>query len=162
MRTLDKLFNTNEENYNSKLSLDRLILKIEELSEQNVLTFSGKLQNKNQFTAFDDRNVIGWNNPGVRRKSAYLKGEFKQKGNNTSVHLIVKPNSFLPVFGILAIIAGIVLAGVSTLLLNTNMFMLLLGILFLLLGVLYYPLSTYFRNQLTNKIVKYLDLKKIE
>ncbi len=161
MGLLEKLLNKSEANYSSNLTLENLKHKIEDLREQKGLTFSGQLKSENQFTAFDKRNIIGWNNPDVRRKSAYLKGEIKQKETVTIIHVISKPNSFLPVFSIVATFIGLVLALLASLFVLDNTFLFMISIIFIAIGVLYYPLSTFFRNQLRNKIVKYLDLKKV-
>jgi hypothetical protein len=157
----ERILNASSASYSSNLSLENLKQKISNLNNKKTLPFSGKLQSENEFSVYDKRNVIGWNNPDVRRKSAYLNGKFSQSETGALVYLIIKPNSFLPVFAIVSVIIGIIFALIASFIMNNDNFLFMISLIFIVLGVFYYPFSTYFRNRLQNNIVKYLDLQKL-
>jgi len=160
MEMIQKLLNTEEVSYTSHLNEKSLKQRLEGLFEQKTVRLAGKLTSDNEFSAHDNLVVIGWNMPYLRRKAAYLQGEIAEGENGTTIQLKITPNSILPVFGIVAVLSGVV---ISLLAMSNTMgdnFFLLLGLAFIALGIIYYPLSTLFRNRLRNKFVKYLGLRK--
>ncbi|WP_421948687.1 hypothetical protein [Phaeodactylibacter xiamenensis] len=161
MKLIHGILNTQEVSYSSNLNKDRLKEKFDNLFEQKALIFKGKFTNNNEFVAYDKLNVIGWNMPNLRRKSAYLKGEITQKENRTLVKLVVKPNSLLPIFAILAILGGSIITILTLSNTENDKFFSVFGLVLIGLGVIYYPVSSLLRNRLRNKIVEYLDLKKV-
>lgn len=134
--------------------------KIENLFEQENLNINGKLTGNNVFVAYDKLNVIGWNMPNLKRKSAYLKGEIVQNDRGTLVKLQVKPNSILPVFAILAILVGTIITIIALLNTEYDNYYFIFGLALIAMGVVYYPVSSLLRNRLQNKIIDSLDLKK--
>jgi hypothetical protein len=159
---IQKILNTEEVRYASKLNFEHLKKKIEALFEQKTLRFKGKLTGENEFTVYDKFNVIGWSMPNLRRKSAYLKGEITQSEKGTLIKLRINPNSILPIFAILStVVGGFILTFMALSTTKDDTFLSAIGLVFIVLGIVYYPLSTYFRNRLRNKIVKHLDLTKV-
>ena len=160
MEMIQKLLNTEEVSYTSHLNEKSLKQRIEGLFEQKTARLAGKLTSDNEFSAHDNLVVIGWNMPYLRRKAAYLKGEIAEGEHGTTIQLKVTPNAILPVFGVVAVISGVIISLLTMFNNTSNNFFLLLGVAFLALGIIYYPLSTLFRNRLRNKFVKYLGLRK--
>ncbi len=157
---IQKILNTEETSYSSNLNIEHVKNRIEGLLEHKTLRISGKLTSKNEFTVYDKFNVIGWNMPNLRRKSAYIKGNLKQKETGTLIKLTAKPNAILPIFATLAFVGGVLIAFMALSIAKDDKFLLILGFTFVVFGIVYYPLSTFFRNRLRNKIVKYLGLIK--
>jgi VIT1/CCC1 family predicted Fe2+/Mn2+ transporter len=155
------MLNTENINYSSSLSKTNLKERLDELFGQSTLGVSGKYISENMFTAHDKKIVVGWNMPGLRRKSAYLKGEITKSENETLVNLKVYPNAVLPLFAITALLIGVALVSIAFLNGHSDAVILPIGLLFLVLAVIYYPLSTVLRNRFRNKVVKYLGLNKI-
>lgn len=157
---MDRILNIEEINYSSSLSEESLKKRIEDLFAQSTLQLVGKLTNEHEFTAYDKLAVIGWNMPGLKRKSAYLKGKITPEKGGTLVKLKTNPNSVLPLFAILATFLGIVITTITLLNAQYNSFVLIFGFILIALGLVYYPMSTFLRNRLRNKIVNHLDLKR--
>lgn len=160
MELIQGILNTQEVSYFSNLNKDRFKERLDNLFVQKALNFKGKFTDNNEFVAYDKLNVIGWNMPNLRRKSAYLKGEITQEENRTLVKLEVKPNSILPIFAILAILGGCIITITALSNIENDKFFSVFGLVLIALGVIYYPVSSLLRNRLRNKIVEYLDLKK--
>lgn len=96
--------------------------------------------------------------PHLKRKSAYAYGTFANTQKGTLLNLIVKPNYILPIFAIVAAISGFITLLIVFSTSESDTFYLFFGLLLVVLGLVYFPLSTYLRNQLRNKILKFLDL----
>jgi len=158
---IKKILNTEEVSYSSNLNVENLKKRIEDLFEQRTLPVSGKLTSKNVFTAYDKWVVINWDMPNLRRKAAYLRGEITKGEKGTLIKLKVNPNSFLPIFAIIATLIGVLMTLITLSNTENNKSFLILGLVFIILGIVYYPMSTLIRNRLRNKIVKYLDLSKV-
>lgn len=152
------ILNIKEESYSSKLDLDTLKNKIENLYYQKRLRLGGRIINKNEFVIYDKQVVIGWSMPNLRRKSAYLKGKIIAKDKGTNITLTTKPNSILPIFAILSALAGITITLITN---SDNKFYFMFGLALVAIGIIYYPLSIFIRNRLQNKIVKHLNLNKL-
>ena len=162
MKLKQIILNTEEIVYSSNLKIEKLKENIENLFEQNTsLSIVGKLTNRDEFTAYDKSVVINWSMPNLRRKSAYLSGKITEVENGSSIKLKVTPNTFLPVFGFFAILVGIILTGVIIVSkVNFGKFSLFFGLGLTIVGIVYYTASTFYRNRLKNKVVKYLSLSK--
>ena len=158
---INKLLNIEEANYSSNLNEEDLKKKMKELFKEGASSMTGKITNENEFTAHDKQIVIGWSMPNLKRRAAYLKGKITPAENGILINLIVKPNSFLPLLAILFTLMGAIIT--SKALFNTvnDSFFLIFGIVFMTLGFIYYPLSTFLKNRLRNKIVNYLDLNRV-
>ena len=156
------ILNTEEIVYSSNLKIENLKENIKNLFEQNTsLSIVGKLTNRDEFTAYDKSVVINWSMPNLRRKSAYLSGKITEVENGSLIKLKVTPNTFLPVFGFFAILVGIVLTGVVLVSkVSFGKFSLFFGLGLTIVGIVYYTASTFYRNKLKNKVVKYLSLRK--
>lgn len=161
MEMIQKILNTEEVSYSSNLNKEHLKKKLEDLFEQETLRVAGKLTSENEFTAYDKWVVIGWSMPNLKRKAAYLKGKFTNDERGTLIDLKVSPNSILPILAILAMLAGIIISLIMISNTEYDKFFLILGIVLIAVGIIYYPVSTFLRNRLRNRIVKYLDLNKL-
>lgn len=160
MQIVEKILNTEEVNYTSNLNAESLKKKVEDLLEKRNSHVDGKLTSENEFTLYDKWIVVGWNMPNLKRKAAYLYGKITKDEKGTLVNLKVNPNSILPLFGIFSIVVGLIISLISISNSLENRFFFILGIVFLTMGIIYYPVSTFLRNRLRNKIVKHLDLIK--
>ena len=161
MEMIQKILNVEEISYTSNLNEDNLKKKVENLFKQRTLPVAGRLTSKNEFTAYDKWVVIGWDMPNLKRKAAYLRGKITKGEKGTLIKLIVKPNSFLPIFAILFTLVGFIVTILALSNTTDNKFFLFIGLVFLVLGIIYYPMSILLKNRLRNKIVKYLDLSKV-
>ena len=157
---LKKILNTQELNFSSSRSQDDLTSRLNELFQQESAGLEGKFTSKNEFTAYDKLVIIGWDMPNLHRKSAYLKGTITKGEKGTLLGLKVIPNSILPIFAVLAGLAGIIIALITLLKPGHDQYILIFGLIMLALGLIYYPLSTLFRNRLLNKVLKNLELVK--
>lgn len=156
------ILNYENHSYHSSLTFENLKHKTEKLFEQKSLKLGGKLTSSNEFTIHDNLNVIAWNMPNLKRKAAYLKAHISENEKGTLVKLKVNPNLLFPVFSILSTIVGLALITFITLYdVQDYKFIEIAGFVFIFVGIVYYPLSTFFRKRLRDKIVKHLDLKKI-
>ncbi len=157
MELISRLLNTEVNKYTTSLSKEKLLKKLEHLLEHKNQNIAGSLASETEFTAYDNTNVIGWNMPHLKRKSAYAKGMVFQSENGALIKLEVTPNVLIPLFAIFAALLGILL--ISS---GANQFLFMIGIVFISMRVFYYPLSTLFRNRLRNKMVEYLNLTRIK
>lgn len=161
MDITQKILNTEEVNYSSDLNKENLKKKIEDLFKQKSLRVAGKLTSENEFTAYDNLFNLGWNMPYQRKKSAYLKGKITAKENGSLIKLKINPNSYLPIFAIMATIGGVFIILFALLISKDSRFFLIVGLISIALGFIYYPVSTLLRNRLKNKIVRVLDLNEV-
>lgn len=161
MKIIQKILNTEEISYSSNLNVENLKKKVKALFEQKTLRLAGKLTSENEFTAYDKFNVVGWDMPNLKRKSAYLKGKITQEKKGTLIKLKVNPNFVLPAFAMLTTLIGIVLTLIALSNTEADEFSQIIGPIFIAVGIIYYPLSTFFRNRLRNRIVEHLDLSKV-
>lgn len=162
MNLRQKLINIEETNYTSKLSEAELKLQLEHLFNNNTLGLVGRFNSNTEFTVHNKMNIIGWSMPHLKRKSAYGYGTFANTQKGTLLNLLIKPNSILPIFAIAAAITGFILLLVVLLMSEYDGFYLFFGLLLIVLSLVYYPLSIYFRNQLRNKIVNFLELNSVQ
>jgi len=160
INALKWILNTRKASYSSTLEKDRLIEKAKNLFDKETMNFKGKFTDKNKFVAYDRLNVVGWNMPNLRRKSAYLKGEITKAANGTMINLEVKPNSVLPIFAVTALFAGVAITTTELLSTDNDQSLLLFGLTLIILGIIYYPASLLLRNRLLNRVVKCLDLQE--
>ena len=158
---IQKILNIEEVSYSSNLNSEKLKKKIEDLFEQRTLRLAGKLTSKNEFTAYDKWIVIGWNMPYLKRKAAYLYGKITKGENGSLIKLKVKPNSILPGFAFISTLIGVLFTLKALLNTYDDKFFLIIGSTFFVLGIIGYPMSTFLKNRLRNKVVKYLDLNKV-
>lgn len=158
---IERILNTDEASFSSSLSEEGIKRRIESLFEHKTLRLVGKLTRENEFTAYDKFVVIGWSMPYLRRKSAYLKGKITKGEKGSLIRLKVHPNSVLPVFAILAMLSGVIITITTLLKAQYDEFYSIFGLALIALGIVYYAGSTFFRNRLRNKIVKYLDLSEV-
>ena len=159
---IQRILNTEEANYSSNLNKENLKKRIEGLFEQDALRLGGKLTSENEFTAYDKLAVIGWNMPNLHRKSAYIKGLLTPKEEGTLITLKVNPNYSLPIFAILAALSGVIITLIEFSKTEYDKYFLTFGLVLIVAGVVYYPVSTLLRNRLRNKVVKHLELKKVQ
>lgn len=161
MEILQKLLNIEEVNYSSTLNELSLKKKIEALFTQRALNISGRLKSANEFTAYDKLVVIGWNMPNLRRKSAYLTGIITPREMDVLIKLKTKPNSILAIYAVVTFLIGLVVALLVLAENGTNNLFFILGLSTISLGLIYYFVSIWLRNRLRNKIVRHLDLIKL-
>lgn len=159
MKIKQKILNIEETSYSSNLSPDIIKDKVKTLFDDKSAGVSGTVISENEFDAHENLNIVLWNMPNLKRKSAYLKGNISKVDNGSKITLKSMPNTNVMGFAFLAIITGIVLL-VASLVLNYDTIFVILGIFFLLVGIIYYPINSALRNRLREKVVKYLDLQK--
>ncbi|MBT7620852.1 MAG: hypothetical protein HN593_00330 [Lentimicrobiaceae bacterium] len=162
LNMLQRILNVEEVIYSSNLNEENLMRRVENLFEQKSLGLAGKIISEDEFTAYEKLIVIGWDMPYLRRKAAYLKGKITQGEKGTLIKLKVSPNSFLPIFAIVAAITGVIITLIGLLNTHADKLFLIFGIAFFTLGIVYYPVSTILRNRLKNKVTKYLNLSKVQ
>jgi hypothetical protein len=158
---IQKILNIEEACYSSNMNEESLKRKIEDLFEQRNLQVAGRITGDHEFTAYDERAVITWRMPNLKRKAAYLKGKITSGEKGTLIKLRVQPNSALPLFAFVSAIVGLVCTALVLSLAKDEKFLLIIGLVFIALGVIYYPISTLFKNRLRNKVVKHLGLSEV-
>jgi len=162
MEIVQRLLNTEEVSYSSNLKQEILMKRIEDLFEKRNLGLTVKLISENEFTAYDKLVVVSWRMPYLKRKSAYLNGKITPTEKGSLIKLKVNPNSALAILAVLSTISGFIFTAMGLLNTEGNSYFLIFGLVFIVLGIIYYSVSTLLRKRLRNKIVNYLDLKKVE
>jgi len=158
---INRILNTKEINYTSSLDKENLIIKLKSLFEQETIRLNGKFISENEFSAYENMNIIGWYMPNLRRKSTYLKGEISQQNNIILIKLKVISNPILPISAIIFMLGGSLITFIALLTIQKESFFLFFGPTLTALGFLYYLLSITLRNRVLKKIVKYLGLVKV-
>lgn len=148
---LDKILNTKEYVIYSTDEIAKIRLRLENLFNKKESSVSGKFINPKSFSAHDSGVIVAWSMPYLSRQSAYLSGKIlKNKDGGVDVKLSLRPNMILPIMAMAIILAGLVFVGIS---LQAESKHLIAGAILLVLGLSYYPISSYFRNRLRNKVV---------
>lgn len=128
---------------NIKLGLERLFNK----SESNV---SGRFNGPKSFNAYDSAVIVAWSMPYLSRQSAYVIGKIKENDNGSAIELSLRPNMILPILAMAIIIVGFTFLAIS---MNAELKYLIAGVVLLIIGLAYYPISSYFRTRLRNKVI---------
>ena len=154
---IDKILNTKNINYSSNLNGDNLRKKIQDIFNQNNLSFVGKFTNQNEFETYDKWTYIKWYVPNFKRRNAYLYGKIIKSGKDTLINLKIKPNPVVVIFPILTILIGLIFIIITESNNETSIF----GLIVIAVGILFYLFGMFSTNRLRNNFKKYLDLQKV-
>lgn len=148
---IDRILNTQEFVINSSHKAAQIRLGLENLFSNKESNVSGKFTNRKSFSAHDGAVIVAWSMPYLSRQSTYVSGKIiENKNGGVDVKLSLRPNMILPVMAMAIILAGLVFIGIS---IQAESKHLIAGAILLMLGLSYYPISSYFRNRLRNKLV---------
>ena len=154
---IDKILNIKNINYSSNLTGDNLRKKIEDIFNQNNLSFVGKFTSQNEFETYDKWTYIKWYVPNFKRRTAYLYGKIIKSGKGTLINLKIKPNPVVAIFPILTILIGLIFIIITEANNETSIF----GLIVITVGILFYLFGMFSINRLRNNFKKYLDLQKV-
>lgn len=152
------MLNIKEVSYSLNLKEESLIKKAEDLFEQKTLSFVGEFTNENEFRTYDKWNVVGWDMPNLKRKSAYLKGKIIKLEKGIRINISIKPNSIVSVFAIVSILMGVFFSILVEPNKENNHY-LIVGVILIFMGIICCLSNLFLRNRLQKNFEECLGLK---